>query len=122
MILLVFLTPFILVIGWLVMLDNSNIEEVNKYYKNNSCQKIYYYKSRFKSTCENKIIIINNQFSIDFNTNIYIKYIDIQTLQNEKTNLHIKTKKESFILSFPNIDEVEEFKKSLEDKIRWMNL
>lgn len=115
MILLLFFAPFFIVIGILVMIDDSNTEEINNLFKTSSCEKVYYYKSRYKSICKNNILIVQNQFSVDFSSNKYIKYKDIMNISKNNTDLNIKTKKELFILSFEKKDERNEFMKSLED-------
>ncbi|NQY52196.1 MAG: hypothetical protein HRT42_01375 [Campylobacteraceae bacterium] len=116
MILLLFFAPFFIAIGVLVMIDNANTQEIDNLFKKSKCEKVFYYKSRYKSICENNIILVQNQFSVDFSTNIYIKYQNILNTKIDNTNLEIRTKKELFTLSFEKKEELNEFVKNLEDK------
>ena len=117
MILLVFFAPFFIVIGWLVMVDSSNDEEVRAYLKKAKCQEVFYYRSRYKSICDSNVLLINNQFSLDFSSNEKIVFSKIKKIQEEKNSLEIQTQNKLFILFFEKNQEMKTFKKSLEDKI-----
>jgi len=116
-ILLVFFAPFFIVIGWLVMVDSSNDEEVRAYFEKDKCQEVFYYRSRYKSICDSKVLLINNQFSLDFSSNETIVFSKIEKIQEEKNSLKIQTQNKLFVLFFEKNQEVKIFKKSLEDKI-----
>lgn len=117
MILLVFFAPFFIVIGWLVMVDSSNDEEVRAFFKKAKCQEVFYYRSRYKSICDSKILLINNQFSLDFSSNEKILFSEIEKIQEKNNSIEIQTQNKLFILFFEKNEEIKTFKKSLEDKI-----
>ena len=117
MILLVFFAPFFIVIGWLVMVDSNNDDEVRAFLKKEKCQAVFYYRSRYKSICDSKVLLINNQFSLDFSSNEKIVFSKIEKIQEEKNSLKIQTQDKLFVLFFEKNQEVKTFKKSLEDKI-----
>jgi hypothetical protein len=87
MVILVLLSPFFIAIAWVLYLDSTNIEMIEEFYKKNSCVSIYNYKSRYKGLCEDKIIIVNNQFNIDFSQNLNIKYEDIKNIKLESKEI-----------------------------------
>ncbi len=45
-----------LIVIVLNMMDNSNLEKIENYFKSQNCQNIVYSKGVFKGICENKII------------------------------------------------------------------
>lgn len=71
--------------------DSKNIESIENFYKENSCKEVYYYKSRYKAICKDKIVVIKNQFSVDFSSNVIIKYSDIIDFKINEKSLNIKT-------------------------------
>ncbi|PLY08767.1 MAG: hypothetical protein C0626_13055 [Arcobacter sp.] len=93
MIILVLLSPFLIALGWVLYVDSSNIDMIEKFYKNESCNTIYNYKSRYKGLCNDNITIINNKFSIDFSKNVYIKYDDIRNITRVNKDILIQNSK-----------------------------
>ncbi|MGB7401776.1 MAG: hypothetical protein WA916_04315 [Arcobacter sp.] len=113
MILLLLFSPFLVAIGWVLYMDSSNINMIEEFYKNNSCNTIYDYKSRYKGLCKDNITIINNQFNIDFTKNIYIKYDDIKNVKKEDKKILIDTLKRSEKLYFKEKIDTDTFYEGL---------
>jgi len=91
---------------------------IEEFYKKNSCQNIYNYKSRYKAICDEKVVIIKNQFSIDFTENIYIKYDDIKELKKEDKSIHIKSENLEESLYFKEKIDSEEFYLELKKRVK----
>ena len=118
MIILVFLSPFFIALAWVLYVDSSNITMIEEFYKKNSCQNIYNYKSRYKAICDEKVVIIKNQFSIDFSENVYIKYSDIKDIKKENSKILIKTDSLDENLYFKESIDSEVFYKELEKRVK----
>lgn len=118
MILLVFISPFLIVIAWVLYIDSSNISMIEEFYKKNSCNTVYNYKSRYKAICEDKIVIIKNQFSIDFSENVYIKYSEIKEKKNQGKIINIKTDSLEESLYFKEKMDSNKFYEELEKRVR----
>lgn len=91
---------------------------IENFYKKHSCQNIYSYKSRYKAICDEKIVIINNQFSIDFDKNIYIEYKNIKSKNLNEKQIEVETNNFHETLYFKENSHSEEFYKELEKKLR----
>jgi hypothetical protein len=118
MLILILFSPFLIAIGWVLYINSSNINMIEDFYKNNSCHTIYDYKSRYKGICKDNITIVNNQFSIDFKTNIYIKFDDIKSAELEDKNILLKSSNSQEKLYFKNKVDSEIFYEDLKKELR----
>lgn len=116
MIILVFFTPFFIAIAWLYMIDMDNTEMINDYMKENSCKNIVYYKSKYKALCQNNIVSIKNQFTIDFSSNEIIKYNKIIDVKDDNISIEIKSETKKMKLDFKNEVEVKTFLNALKER------
>lgn len=91
MLILILLSPFFIAIAWVLYVDSVNINMIEEFYKKNSCHTIYNYHSRYKGLCKDSITIVNNQFTIDFSQNLYIKFTDIKEVKQEKNDILINS-------------------------------
>ncbi len=118
MILLLLFSPFLVAIAWVLYMDSSNINMIEEFYKNHSCNTIYEYKSRFKGLCKDNITIINNQFNIDFTKNVYIKYDEIKKIKRDKKNILINTSKGNEKLYFKEKVDSDTFYEGLNKRLK----
>lgn len=118
MLILVLLSPFLIAIGWVLYVDSSNINMIEEFYKKNSCTAIYNYHSRYKGLCEDNITIINNQFSIDFQKNIYIKYDEIQSADLDGKDILIHSLESKEKLFFKEKIDGENFYENLKNRLK----
>lgn len=97
MIIFILISPFLIAIGWVLYIDSSNISKIEEFYEKNSCQQIHNYRSRYKALCGDELIIVDNTFTIDFSTNIVIRYDDIITskLKEKQISINYKDKEET---------------------------
>lgn len=117
MLILVFLAPFFIAIAWLVYIDSSNTEDIKKYISKNECENTIYYQSKYQTLCKNGVVVILNQFSIDFSSNEIIKYKNIKKLKIDKKSIIVNNKDEDLTLVFENEKQVKKFEKELRKKI-----
>lgn len=109
-----FLFVAIIVIA-LNMHDSSNLDEIENHLKNNNCNSYIYSKGSYKALCEDKILEIENSFTIDIQKNsTNYKYEDIKNIDIE--NLDIVINKE-YKLRFKQKNEMDKFHKQLNDKL-----
>ncbi|WP_419766261.1 MAG: hypothetical protein ACNI28_05730 [Arcobacter sp.] len=118
MIILVLLSPFLIALGWVLYVDSSNINMIEKFYKNESCKTIYNYKSRYKGLCKDSITIINNNFSIDFSQNVYIKYDDIKNIKIVNKDILIQSSKGKEKLYFKEKVDTDKFYEQLSKRLK----
>lgn len=91
---------------------------IEEFYKKNSCQNIYNYKSRYKAICDEKVVIIKNQFSIDFSENVYIKYNEINDIKKVNNKISIKTDNLEESLYFKEKIDSDDFYKELKERVK----
>ena len=91
---------------------------IEEFYKKNSCQNIYNYKSRYKAICDEKVVIIKNQFSIDFSENVYIKYDEIKDIKKVDNQISIKTDNLEENLYFKEKIDTDDFYKELKKRVK----
>ena len=91
---------------------------IEEFYKKNSCQNIYNYKSRYKAICDEKVVIIKNQFSIDFSENVYIKYNEINDIKKVNNKISIKTDNLEESLYFKEKIDSDDFYKELKKRVK----
>lgn len=118
MVILVLLSPFFIAIAWVMYIDSANIDMIEEFYKKNTCTNIYNYHSRYKGLCKDNITIINNQFSIDFQENIYIKYDDIKATHLEDKDILIESSNIEEKLYFKDNSDSEKFYEDLKNRLK----
>lgn len=118
MLILVLLSPFLIALAWVLYIDSSNVSMIEEFYKKNSCENIYNYKSRYKALCEGRVVIIKNQFNIDFDENVYIKYDDIKNLKKENKTLFIKNSNGEEKLYFKEKIDSDKFYDELKKRVK----
>lgn len=91
---------------------------IEEFYKKNSCQNIYNYKSRYKAICDEKVVIIKNQFSIDFSENVYIKYNEMKDIKKVNNQISIKTDNLEENLYFKEKIDTDDFYKELKKRVK----
>lgn len=97
------------------MYNNSNLEEIEDYIKNENCKQIVYAKGSYKALCENRILEIPNSFIVDIEKNSKeYKYSDIKNVDVHKLEIVIN---DTDKLSFTQQEELYKFYESLNSKI-----
>lgn len=115
MIFLVFFSLIGAVVIILNIMNNSNLEEIENYFKAQNCQNIIYSKGVYKGICDDKIIQISNSFSVDLEKNKTIfKLKDINSLEDKESRIIINN---SYSIEFKDKENLEKFYKSLKEKI-----
>lgn len=90
---------------------------IEEFYKKNSCETVYNYHSRYKGLCKEKIVIVNNQFSIDFLENIDIKYDEISNIKLQDKDILIKSINRSEKLYFQEKVDSQKFFEELKKRL-----
>ncbi len=95
MIFIIFFGLIIAVVIALNMVDSNNINKIQEYLKSQKCDVVSYKDGVYKAACEDKILLIENGFSVDVNNpQKVIYYKEIKKLKKEKKNLVISTNEE----------------------------
>lgn len=115
---MIFIALFVLiaiVIIGLNLHDSSNLEKIEQHLKNSSCSEVIYSKGSYKALCEDKILQIENSFTIDLQKNSKtIYYHDITSAIVKKENIIVNEKEK---LEFKLEDEALKFHEALEKKL-----
>lgn len=117
MLILILLSPFFVAIAWIMYIDSSNIDMIEEFYKKDSCTNIYNYHSRYKGLCKDNITIVNNQFTIDFKENVYIKYDEIQSTELQDKDILIESSKSKEKLYFKEKIDSKKFYEDLKKRL-----
>jgi len=117
MVFLIFLIPIGLLFGALYWHDVSNEDKIHAYFENEKCNYVYRYHARFKALCEDKVLVINDYFSLDFDSNIEIDYKDIKAVNKKENILHISSEKKNLELYFETQDSIHEFQTKLTQRL-----
>lgn len=97
------------------MYDNSNINMIKEHLEKEGCEKIIYSKGVYKALCEKDLIQIPNSFSVDLQKDkSNIKYSKINNINKNKKTMIINN---TYKVDFKEEKNLEEFYKSLEEKI-----
>ncbi len=65
---MIFLLLFLIIVIIVIFLnihDNANLEKIKKHFKNSKCENIIYSKGKYKGICEDKVMQIENSFSVN---------------------------------------------------------
>lgn len=109
-----FLFIAIVVIG-LNMHDNSNLKTIEEYLQKNDCKEYIYSRGSYKALCNDKLIEIQNSFTIDLEKNSkYFNYKDINSIDIEKLKIIVNDKDS---LEFKQKEEIEKFYNELTQRL-----
>jgi hypothetical protein len=97
---MIFIVLFILIAAIVISLniyDNSNLEKIKLHLESNNCQNIIYSKGTYKAICLDKIVQIDNAFSVDKKSLIL--------LINDNYKIEFK-KKENMERFYKNLEDI----------------
>lgn len=115
MIFLVLVAIIAVIVIALNMYDNSNINMIKEHLEKQGCEKIIYSKGVYKALCEKDLTQIPNSFSVDLQKDkSNIKYSKINNIKKNKKTITIN---DSYKIDFKEEKNLEDFYKSLEEKI-----
>lgn len=104
-----------LVVIVLNVMDNSNLQTIENYFKSNNCQNIIYSKGSYKGICEEEIMEISNSFTVDLEKNKTIyKLNEIKNIEKNNMDIIINN---SYTIRFKEEKNIDKFYKSLKEKI-----
>ncbi len=104
-----------LVVIILNVMDNSNLQTIENYFKSKNCQNIIYSKGSYKGVCDDEVMEISNSFNVDLEKNKTIyKLNEIKNI--EKNNMAIIINN-SYTIRFKEKKNMDKFYKSLKEKI-----
>ncbi len=112
---MIFLVLFVLIAAIVISLniyDNSNLEKIKLHLESNNCQDIIYSKGTYKATCSDKIVQIDNAFSVDLEKKYEMKIKDIKKIEKKNLTLIIN---DNYKVEFKKKENMERFYKNLED-------
>ena len=118
MVFLIFLIPIGLLFGAIYWHDVSNEDKIHVYFENEKCDYVYRYHARFKALCDDKVLVINDHFSLDFESNIEIKYSDIETVDKKENILHVSSQKKNLELYFETTESISTFQTKLTQRLQ----
>lgn len=115
---MIFIGLFLFIVFIVIALNiynQSNLNKIEEYLQNGSCQEIIYSKGSYKALCEKHFIEIKNSFIVDIDKNSKIlNYEDIKDLKAE--NLEIVVNRD-YRIKFKNPENLDLFFKHLEKKL-----
>jgi hypothetical protein len=112
---MIFIVLFILIAAIVISLniyDNSNLEKIKLHLESNNCQDIIYSKGTYKAICTDKIVQIDNAFSVDLKKKYEIRLKEIEKIEKKNLTLLIN---DNYKVEFKNKENMEKFYKNLED-------
>ena len=99
------------------MVNNTNAERIETYFKDNACESVYNYKTRYKAVCSNKVVVINDYFNIDFSSNEEILFKEIVTIKSDKKAILVQSDTKELTLSFETQDDAKNFEQTLKNAL-----
>ncbi|NQY92863.1 MAG: hypothetical protein HRT43_01745 [Campylobacteraceae bacterium] len=118
MVFLIFLIPIGFLFAGIYWHDVSNDDIIQTYFQEAKCQDVYRYHARFKALCEDKILVINDYFFLDFQSNEEIKYKDIKTVAKKENILNIQGKNKNLELYFETQKQIQTFETKLTQRLQ----
>jgi len=118
MVFLIFLIPIALLFGAMYWHDVSNEEKIQAYFQEAKCEYVYRYHARFKALCDDKILVINDYFSLDFGSNMEIDYKDIKTVDKKGKILHVSGESKKLELFFETEELIQTFQTKLTQRLQ----
>ena len=118
MVFLIFLIPIGFLFAGIYWHDVSNDDIIQTYFQEAKCEYVYRYHARFKALCEDKILVVNDYFFLDFQSNEEIKYKDIKTVKKKENILQISGEKKNLELYFETKDQIQIFETKLTQRLQ----
>ncbi|OUR71026.1 hypothetical protein A9Q76_06195 [Arcobacter sp. 31_11_sub10_T18] len=118
MVFLIFLIPVGLLFGAIYWHDVNNEEKIQTYFQESKCEYVYRYHARFKALCDDRILVINDYFSLDFDSNVEIRYKDIKAVDKKENILHIASEKKNVELYFETQEHIQIFQTKLTQRLQ----
>jgi len=118
MVFLIFLIPIALLFAAIYWHDVNNEEQIQAYFQEEKCEYVYRYHARFKALCEDKVLVINDYFSLDFESNVEIQYKDIKTVDKKDKILNITSEKKTLELYFETQEQMQTFQTKLTQRVQ----
>ncbi len=112
---LIFFAIVVLIVIALNAYDNSNLDKIQKHFEATKCQNIIYSKGTYKGICENKVMQIDNSFSVDLKKDEQSIKLD-KIKEISKNNLTIVLNN-NYEIVFKDKNNLEVFYKNLRGKI-----
>ncbi len=103
-------------VGSLAYIDNANIKKIEDFLHHQQCLEINYTKGNYQAICNDKVVIVENAFSVDLSKADTIYYKMIKDVESKEKKLFVKTDYETTTLEFKDDAIKEDFFKKLEEK------
>ncbi len=104
-----------LIVIVLNVMDNSNLQKIENFFKSKNCQNIIYSKGSYKGICEDEVMEISNSFTVDLEKNKTIyKLNEIKNIEKKNMAIIINN---SYTIKFKEKKNIDKFYKSLKEKI-----
>ena len=111
----VFLIIATVVVG-LNMHDNANLKKIENHLKEKDCTNLVYGRGSYKALCEDKIAVIQNSFTIEFENNSKdFNYTDIKNIDVKKLDIILN---DDYYLQFKHKEELDKFYDELKKRIK----
>jgi hypothetical protein len=105
-----------LIIVALNMYNSSNLTMIENHLNTNNCKSYIYSKGSYKALCQDKILEIENSFSVDLEKNSKdYKYRDIKDIKISNLDIVINSE---YKLSFKEKQQLDKFYMQLEEKLK----
>lgn len=78
---------------------------------------MYNYKAKYKALCKDELVIVNDYFIADFESNETIKYQNIQNIDKNEKKVYIQHHNLASILEFEKVQDAQTFFKALQNKV-----
>jgi hypothetical protein len=94
----------------------TNETKVGEFFLNNDCTIIHNFKARYKALCYDEVVVINDHFIVDFNSNKTYKYRAIKEVVKENNAIILHNNKNTESLYFKTNKERDAFYEALKQK------
>ena len=104
-----------LFVGVLVYMDGANIEKIENFLQQQQCKTIDYTNGVYQAICSDKVIVMENGFSIDLGDAKMVYYKTLQDIQVGNKELILKSHQD-VTLKFKDEASTKEFLNKLEEQ------
>lgn len=104
-----------LIVAVLVYIDGVNIEKIENFLQEQNCKTIEYTSGTYQAICSDKVIVIENGFSVDLGDAKMVYYKTLQNIEAEKKQLILKSHQD-VTLHFKDEASTKEFLYKLEEQ------
>ena len=116
---LVFLIPVALLLGGIYWYDASNEAKIHAYLESHQCKNTTVYRARYKSVCEEGVIVIKDFFFLDFDSNKKLIYKDINSVEKIGHAVVLnKHKKNELKVYFENEQDTKTFQNGVNQNLK----